>query len=82
MPLKIENGKAADKAKSVDVHRKLTEEVNDGGCAFWKGEPEDEGGQHNRNELICKRDDFHRKQLSERLMDLNNTTCPLVTSQS
>lgn len=72
LPLEVEDGERTDIPDPIDVHRKLSEEVHDGGRRAGQGEDENEGGQQNRDEFLQKIRQFHLEKLGEFGMDLEH----------
>jgi hypothetical protein len=72
LPLKVEDGERTDIPDPIDMHRKLSEKVHDGGRRAGQGEDEDEGCQQNRDEFLQKVRQLHLEQLGEFGMNLKH----------
>ena len=59
VPLEVEHRKRADIPKPIDVHRELSEEVDDRGRTRRERVPEHERGQDDGQELLRERHDLH-----------------------
>jgi hypothetical protein len=71
VPLEVEDGEATDVADAIDVDGELSEEVDDGRCAFGERKPEDKWSEDDGEEFGDKDLDFHREELAELVVDLD-----------
>lgn len=74
MPLEVEYCKATYIAQSINMYRKLPEEVNDSRRARWQGIPQYERSEQDREDLFSEDHDLHREQFSELFVYLSCTS--------
>jgi hypothetical protein len=70
MPMEIKLRKAADISATIDMHSKISEEIDDRRSTIRKREPQYEGRQHYGCYLSQKYHDFHGEKLSEFCVNL------------
>ncbi len=65
MPLEVKHGKTTNITQSIDMHRKLSEEVDDGEGGGRERVDEDEGCEEDGGELLEEEDEFHGEEEGE-----------------